>query len=65
MSRFCVSYWLTVAASGVIDNIVNWAKFKQDQALKKTDGHKRSRCVFPTTSSATNADLEKPLFRAV
>lgn len=32
-----------VAASGVIDNIVNWAKFKQDQALKKTDGHKRSR----------------------
>lgn len=35
----------TVAASGVIDNIVNWAKFKQDQALKKTDGHKRSRSV--------------------
>ncbi|GAA6056524.1 DNA topoisomerase 2 [Rhodotorula toruloides] len=32
-----------VAKSGVIDNIVNWAKFKQDQALKKTDGSKRSR----------------------
>ncbi|SCV70341.1 BQ2448_1735 [Microbotryum intermedium] len=32
-----------VARSGVIDNVLNWAKFKQDQMLKKTDGHKRSR----------------------
>ncbi|GAA5954900.1 hypothetical protein JCM10213_000372 [Rhodosporidiobolus nylandii] len=32
-----------VAKSGIIDNILNWAKFKQDQMLKKTDGNKRSR----------------------
>ncbi|BGP42027.1 DNA topoisomerase 2 [Rhodotorula kratochvilovae] len=32
-----------VAKSGVIDNVLNWAKFKQDQMLKKTDGSKRSR----------------------
>jgi DNA topoisomerase-2 len=32
-----------VLKSGVLDNIMTWAKFKQDQALKKTDGAKRSR----------------------
>ncbi|GAA5856986.1 hypothetical protein JCM8547_008496 [Rhodosporidiobolus lusitaniae] len=32
-----------VAKSGIVDNILNWAKFKQDQMLKKTDGNKRSR----------------------
>ncbi|GAA6023335.1 hypothetical protein JCM10207_005750, partial [Rhodosporidiobolus poonsookiae] len=32
-----------VAKSGIIDNIINWANFKQDQMLKKTDGSKRSR----------------------
>lgn len=36
-----------VAKSGVVDNVLNWAKFKQDQLLKKTDGHKRSRFVSP------------------
>ncbi|KAK4690014.1 DNA topoisomerase II, partial [Tremellales sp. Uapishka_1] len=32
-----------VAASGIIDNVLNWAKFKQDQILKKSDGAKRTR----------------------
>ncbi len=32
-----------VLKSGVLENIMTWAKFKQDQALKKTDGAKRSR----------------------
>ncbi|ORY48818.1 DNA topoisomerase, partial [Leucosporidium creatinivorum] len=32
-----------VLKSGVIDSVLSWAKFKQDQLLKKTDGHKRSR----------------------
>ncbi|WVN88424.1 uncharacterized protein L203_103634 [Cryptococcus depauperatus CBS 7841] len=32
-----------VAKTGIIDNVLNWAKFKQDQILKKTDGAKRSR----------------------
>ncbi|KAL7421894.1 DNA topoisomerase 2 [Cryptotrichosporon argae] len=32
-----------VAKSGIIDNVLTWAKFKQDQILKKTDGAKRTR----------------------
>lgn len=32
-----------VSKSGIIDNVLSWAKFKQDQMLKKTDGSKRSR----------------------
>lgn len=32
-----------LSRSGIVDTIISWAKFKQDQQLKKTDGHKRSR----------------------
>lgn len=32
-----------VMKSGVVENILSWAKFKQDQLLKKTDGAKKSR----------------------
>ncbi len=32
-----------VCKSGIIDNVLNWAKFKQDQIMKKSDGAKRSR----------------------
>ncbi|KAI9012860.1 DNA topoisomerase [Gaertneriomyces semiglobifer] len=32
-----------VVKSGVVDNILSFAKFKQDQLLKKTDGTKRAR----------------------
>ncbi|KLT45438.1 DNA topoisomerase II [Cutaneotrichosporon oleaginosum] len=32
-----------VAKSGVIDNVLSYARFKQDQQLKKTDGAKRAR----------------------
>ncbi|GMK55253.1 hypothetical protein CspeluHIS016_0203090 [Cutaneotrichosporon spelunceum] len=32
-----------VAKTGIIDNVLSYARFKQDQALKKTDGAKRSR----------------------
>ncbi|KAI9591804.1 DNA topoisomerase [Syncephalis fuscata] len=32
-----------IMKSGVVENVLSWAKFKQDQQLKKTDGHKRSR----------------------
>ncbi|ORY32816.1 DNA topoisomerase [Naematelia encephala] len=31
------------AKSGIIDNVLTWAKFKQDQILKKSDGSKRTR----------------------
>lgn len=32
-----------VKKSGLIENVLSWAKFKQNQLLKKTDGHKKSR----------------------
>ncbi|KAK8864520.1 hypothetical protein IAR55_001770 [Kwoniella newhampshirensis] len=32
-----------VAKTGIIDSVLNWARFKEDQILKKTDGTKRSR----------------------
>ena len=32
-----------VAKTGIIDNILSWAKFKEGQLLKKTDGSKRER----------------------
>ena len=32
-----------VIKSGVVENVLTFAKFKQDQVLKKTDGHKKSR----------------------
>ncbi|WWC62083.1 uncharacterized protein I303_104673 [Kwoniella dejecticola CBS 10117] len=32
-----------VTKTGIIDNVLSWAKFKQDQIMKKSDGAKRSR----------------------
>lgn len=32
-----------VTKSGVVDNVLSFAKFKEQQQLKKTDGHKRAR----------------------
>lgn len=29
--------------SGIIDNVLSWAKFKQDKDMKKTDGGKKAR----------------------
>lgn len=34
-----------VQKSGIVDSVLNWAKFKADQQIKKTDGTKRSRWV--------------------
>ena len=34
-----------VTKSGVVDNVLSFAKFKEQQQLKKTDGHKRMRSV--------------------
>ncbi|KAF8604983.1 DNA topoisomerase II [Ceratobasidium sp. AG-I] len=45
-----------VAKSGIIDNVLNWAKFKADQESKKTDGHKRTRLTgIAKLSDANNA----------
>jgi len=35
-----------VLKSAIVDNILNWAKYKADQQIKKTDGSKRERCVY-------------------
>ncbi|KIY45300.1 type II DNA topoisomerase [Fistulina hepatica ATCC 64428] len=43
-----------VAKSPIIENILNWAKFKADQQLKKTDGSKRSRLTGLTKLSDAN-----------
>lgn len=32
-----------VLQCGIVENVVSWARFKQDQQLKKTDGAKRAR----------------------
>lgn len=34
-----------VSKTSIIDNVLSLARFKQEQALKKTDGSKRSRYV--------------------
>ncbi|KAG5654332.1 hypothetical protein H0H81_004286 [Sphagnurus paluster] len=43
-----------VQKSSIIDNILNWAKFKADQQIKKTDGTKRSRLTGLTKLSDAN-----------
>ncbi|KAK7468441.1 DNA topoisomerase 2 [Stygiomarasmius scandens] len=45
-----------VAKSSVVENVLNWAKFKADQQIKKTDGSKRSRLTgLPKLSDANHA----------
>ena len=36
-------FLLIVSKTSIIDHVLNWAKFKADQQIKKTDGSKRSR----------------------
>ena len=35
--------FFVVTKTSIIDHVLNWAKFKADQQIKKTDGTKRSR----------------------
>ena len=35
-----------VLKSAIVDNILNWAKYKADQQIKRTDGTKRERYVY-------------------
>ncbi|SPO39903.1 probable DNA topoisomerase II [Pseudozyma flocculosa] len=49
-----------VIKSGVVDNILSFAKFKQEQAMKKTDGHKRTRITgIAKLEDANNAGTRK------
>ncbi|TDL28967.1 DNA topoisomerase II [Rickenella mellea] len=43
-----------VAKTGIVDNVLNWAKFKADQQIKKTDGTKRNRLLGMTKLSDAN-----------
>ncbi|KAI0029066.1 type II DNA topoisomerase [Vararia minispora EC-137] len=45
-----------VLKSAIVDNILNWAKFRADQQIKKTDGTKRNRLTgLPKLADANNA----------
>ncbi|TBU56240.1 type II DNA topoisomerase [Dichomitus squalens] len=49
-----------VAKSSIVDHVLNWAKFKADQQLKKTDGNRRSRITGMTKlCDANNAGTKK------
>ncbi|TFK76656.1 type II DNA topoisomerase [Pluteus cervinus] len=53
-------FYKKIHKSGIIDTILNWAKFKADQEIKKTDGTKRSRLTGLTKlSDANNAGTKK------
>ncbi|KAG9050359.1 DNA topoisomerase 2 [Tulasnella sp. UAMH 9824] len=43
-----------VSKSGIIDTVLNWAKFKADQQIKATDGKKRTRLNGLTKLSDAN-----------
>ncbi|KAG6857673.1 DNA topoisomerase 2, partial [Tephrocybe sp. NHM501043] len=43
-----------VAKSSIVDHVLNWAKFKADQQIKKTDGSKRNRLTGLTKLSDAN-----------
>lgn len=54
----------TVTKTSFLDHVLDWAKFKADQQIKKTDGTKRSRyvevqsivAISLTTTKATGDD---------
>ncbi|KIJ08620.1 hypothetical protein PAXINDRAFT_88607 [Paxillus involutus ATCC 200175] len=49
-----------VFKSSIIDNVLNWAKFRADQQIKKTDGTKRNRLTGLTKlADANNAGTKK------
>ncbi|THH09412.1 hypothetical protein EW145_g2021 [Phellinidium pouzarii] len=43
-----------VAKTSIIDHVLNWAKFKADQQIKRTDGTKRSRLLGLTKLADAN-----------
>ncbi|KZT24682.1 type II DNA topoisomerase [Neolentinus lepideus HHB14362 ss-1] len=43
-----------VQKSSIVDHVLNWAKFKADQQIKKTDGTKRTRLTGLTKLSDAN-----------
>ena len=49
-----------ILKSGVVDNVLSFAKFQQEKQLKKSDGHKRTRITgIPKLEDANNAGTRK------
>ncbi|KZT68795.1 type II DNA topoisomerase [Daedalea quercina L-15889] len=49
-----------VQKSSIVDHVLNWARFKADQQMKKTDGSRRTRLSgLPKLSDANNAGTKK------
>ncbi|KAH9949498.1 type II DNA topoisomerase [Amylocystis lapponica] len=49
-----------VGKSPLVDHVLNWARFKADQQMKKTDGNRRNRLTgLPKLSDANNAGTKK------
>ncbi|KAI0791794.1 DNA topoisomerase [Abortiporus biennis] len=49
-----------VQKSSIVDSVLNWAKNRADQQLKKTDGNRRNRLTgLPKLSDANNAGTRK------
>ncbi|KAJ7603098.1 topoisomerase II [Mycena polygramma] len=48
-----------VSKSPIVDNILNWAQFKADQQIKKTDGTKRSRETRPDHEERGDAEHQE------
>ena len=46
---------IAVAKSDIVDNLLSWAKFKNDKELKKSDGTKRGRVNIPKLEDANEA----------
>ncbi|KAI9451533.1 DNA topoisomerase [Russula earlei] len=43
-----------VSKSSIVENVLNWAKFRADQQIKKTDGSKRNRLTGVTKLADAN-----------
>ncbi|KIM47986.1 hypothetical protein M413DRAFT_22556 [Hebeloma cylindrosporum] len=44
-----------VIKSSIVDNVLNWAKYKADQQIKRTDGTKRERRVHANNAGTKHA----------
>jgi DNA topoisomerase-2 len=48
-------YLFAVAKSDIVDNLLSWAKFKENKELKKTDGTKTAKVNVPKLEDANEA----------
>jgi DNA topoisomerase-2 len=51
LNHCVITHSFIVQKSPIVENILNWAQFKADQQIKKTDGTKRSRYAQISTTA--------------